>query len=1068
MGRRLIVRMLVVALACLAALPAAAQNTRFDAIATTTAGSGQSVPLLAIPGVAVSFWNEPGMTLANVYNSATSGTACPTNAQVVLRGSSSCVSTADNQGNFGGWFAAGQYAYTFTAFGQTFGPFPFTVGAGGGGSGTVTSVGVTAPAWMTVTGSPVTGAGTIGLAGASGLTAHQVLGTGAGGTLSQETLSTLDLPFTYSGNTTKLATVGAGSLPTNDVPKFDASSNLVDSGVAAGVANNIAGTLAAGSNVTVTGSGTTGSPYTISSTGGGGTSGAAGVVQASDGAGGHQATHCTDNGTTVACTEQVTAPSLVSGTPSSAAKAALPSGAHGLSLDESSTAGVPAAGVAYIRADTTGLVESVNGGAEVPIGGGSGVASIDSQTGAFTFGGTAVSHVGTAYTFTEGVFPFPEVPVENFGAVGYSTQAAAVAGTDSTTAINNCEASLTGGGVCILRNAFYKVTGAITIALSNTGIVGANATVFPTVAPGPIPGSVLVSTSASANILHVGGSSGSPTYGNTVSNLTLARSLLPTGTSSGLFLDYTSGATVSNVVSQDSVYDFHLHASGLFGGGGFFNDSALHGWNGLTETTGSMYGYFLDTVDGTYNASTYFSNCIANEKPGVTAATYGEYIYGQNTADSVNIGFNTAFDSYPIWVQATGGGLMDDLHFIAAVLDSTGVTAITVKNFSGSNNAITFNETWEQGNTAGVMNDIESSSGVAFTAMQTTSPGSGATPPALYYFNSSPGNSLTDSTLVAQGDYQIYLNNSSNNILSGLNLIAQGTGTTGINLVGSSYNTISNDSFYGQLGGSYTAGIVTDSGSGHNTGFETDTFDSTVATPLGLSGFLDNPTFFPNSEMHSAGSYTYWAKGNPNPGFQIGATAVGPCPSTPVEPDGNNSNYTFICAPNYPEAWMRINSDATDQKNWRFIGVPPGIMYYGITADDGSSAATFFEMHRSGTSPTLFQFDAPMKYTTVGTVTNCSSAASPAVCAAAPSGSVAIATSGTTLTVDTTAVTANSQILITPDQSLGTKLGITCDTSAATAGPFVISARSAGTSFAILNTNPDSAGQVCLSYSIVN
>jgi hypothetical protein len=65
--------------------------------------------------------------------------------------------------------------------------------------------------------------------------------------------------------------------------------------------------------------------------------------------------------------------SVRSGTPSVAALAALPIGAHGFACDESSTAGVPATGVDYIRCKRgVGLVQSINGGAETPIGTGGG------------------------------------------------------------------------------------------------------------------------------------------------------------------------------------------------------------------------------------------------------------------------------------------------------------------------------------------------------------------------------------------------------------------------------------------------------------------------------------------------------------------------------------------------------------------------------------------------------------------------------------------------------------------------------------------------------------------------
>ena len=51
------------------------------------------------------------------------------------------------------------------------------------GSGTVTSVGLTVPSWLTVGGSPVTGAGTLAVANGTGLTANRVVGTDGSGNL---------------------------------------------------------------------------------------------------------------------------------------------------------------------------------------------------------------------------------------------------------------------------------------------------------------------------------------------------------------------------------------------------------------------------------------------------------------------------------------------------------------------------------------------------------------------------------------------------------------------------------------------------------------------------------------------------------------------------------------------------------------------------------------------------------------------------------------------------------------------------------------------------------------------
>jgi hypothetical protein len=105
------------------------------------------------------------------------------------------------------------------------------------------------------------------------------------------------------------------------------------------------------------------------------------------------------------------------------------------------------------------------------------------------------------------------------------------------------------------------------------------------------------------------------------------------------------------------------------------------------------------------------------------------------------------------------------------------------------------------------------------------------------------------------------------------------------------------------------------------------------------------------------------------------------------------------------------------------------------------------------------------QFLTYLTVITCSSKASPAACSSAPSGTVAVPASGATLVVDSTAVTANSQIQLTFDSSLGTKLGVTCNT---TIQQPTVSARTVGTSFTIampstVITNPD-----CISYLIFN
>lgn len=96
---------------------------------------------------------------------------------------------------------------------------------------------------------------------------------------------------------------------------------------------------------------------------------------------------------------------------------------------------------------------------------------------------------------------------------------------------------------------------------------------------------------------------------------------------------------------------------------------------------------------------------------------------------------------------------------------------------------------------------------------------------------------------------------------------------------------------------------------------------------------------------------------------------------------------------------------------------------------------------------------------------NCTSIAAPAVCGSSGAGSVVVAAAATTVTVNTTAVTANSQIGVQFDSSLGTKLGVTCNT---TPDAPSVTARTAGTSFVITVAAAPVTNPACYSYTIVN
>ena len=104
--------------------------------------------------------------------------------------------------------------------------------------------------------------------------------------------------------------------------------------------------------------------------------------------------------------------------------------------------------------------------------------------------------------------------------------------------------------------------------------------------------------------------------------------------------------------------------------------------------------------------------------------------------------------------------------------------------------------------------------------------------------------------------------------------------------------------------------------------------------------------------------------------------------------------------------------------------------------------------------------------TSYNTATNCADSAGAAACGAAAAGSVVMDAAATSVVVSTTAVTANSQIIVREDSSLNTRLSVTCNTTISRI--YVVTARTAGTSFTITSSAAPVTNPACLSYFIFN
>lgn len=115
-----------------------------------------------------------------------------------------------------------------------------------------------------------------------------------------------------------------------------------------------------------------------------------------------------------------------------------------------------------------------------------------------------------------------------------------------------------------------------------------------------------------------------------------------------------------------------------------------------------------------------------------------------------------------------------------------------------------------------------------------------------------------------------------------------------------------------------------------------------------------------------------------------------------------------------------------------------------------------------------------VKGATYLTATNCTAtgtAANPSVvsCSAAPAGAFScdVAASAGTCTVNTTAVTANSEIAVHLNSYTGARLGVTCNTAPTAVPAIYVSAISAGTSFTI-NMPTITVNPACFDFTIVN
>lgn len=132
----------------------------------------------------------------------------------------------------------------------------------------------------------------------------------------------------------------------------------------------------------------------------------------------------------------------------------------------------------------------------------------------------------------------------------------------------------------------------------------------------------------------------------------------------------------------------------------------------------------------------------------------------------------------------------------------------------------------------------------------------------------------------------------------------------------------------------------------------------------------------------------------------------------------------------------------------------------------GGNAAAATVSYDPGTR--LIGFPQGLVAASLGTLQNCASAAARPNCGQAAAGSIVIQPGFTSVLVTTSRVTAASNILITPDASLSSRLGISCNQSPASVfAPFGIIARTPDHSFTLAIASA-ATGSNCYSFAIIN
>ena len=435
------------------------------------------------------------------------------------------------------------------------------------------------------------------------------------------------------------------------------------------------------------------------------------------------------------------------------------------------------------------------------------------------------------------------VPAEWFGAIGYATPSAAVAGTDSTTALQAAEASLTAGHV-LLQAECYKTTSALTFNKNNVGLQG---TAFgsPTggfSAPVGLP-SCIATSSTSIDILDIGGNGSVNTQYQDFNNFAVVRTAAPNGSAKGISITYTGGMHMSRVISSDSNYGFYIETVPNYATGVIEYTSAFWGFGSVSTSSGNFYGFYAVAggPSNPFDSLSLFRD-LADNNYGPGPTTYGFYITGYPVSDEFLDYDQAETTTYGAYFTSSGGSNFQstDIHLRNGVFDGIYNTALYINGISSAaNGSFEVSSNWFNTQGGSYIVDIENSAGINLTDNQILPTSSAAGTTAAVYAHSSSALTITSNYCfmgsgVSNPGGCLLFNGTNHSTVSGNTLITSGSSATVASLTSTStWNVVTGN----VLAGLSSVCMNADSTSSHNRYLNLNSLDpSQCTTPLADAG----------------------------------------------------------------------------------------------------------------------------------------------------------------------------------------------------------------------------------------